>query len=140
MPQRRIEDWKLKEILRLKFGRGLSIRLISQSVDVSVGCVQNYLCRANAAGVSWPIPEDRSQSELWNLIFPEPPTKSSSSIVQPDWWEILLKHGMIKVTLRQLWQEYRANCPTGYAYSHFCSLYTEFLKKDIEDVDLDDDE
>ena len=43
---------KIREVLRLKFDAGLSVRKIAISVRISSG--SNYLHRFNACGLTWP--------------------------------------------------------------------------------------
>ncbi|MGH2718963.1 MAG: helix-turn-helix domain-containing protein, partial [Actinomycetota bacterium] len=47
---------KLEEVLRLR-AAGMSIRLIAESTGAGRTTVYEYLARADAAGVSWPLPE-----------------------------------------------------------------------------------
>ena len=42
------------EVLRLKWGQGLSERKIAQSLGISRPAVAEYVRRAQAAGLSWP--------------------------------------------------------------------------------------
>ena len=46
---------KVREILRLRYACELSERQIAQSCNLSEGSVSNYLRRAEAAGLSWPL-------------------------------------------------------------------------------------
>ena len=48
---------KIREVLRLYFATALNIRAISRSVGTSPSTVADYLRRAEAAGLSWPVPE-----------------------------------------------------------------------------------
>ena len=48
---------KLKEVLRLRYELGLGQRQIARSCSIGHGTVYEYLKRAQAAGVSWPLPE-----------------------------------------------------------------------------------
>jgi predicted DNA-binding protein (UPF0251 family) len=48
---------KVKEVLRLRFELGLGQRAIARSCGVGLRTVHNYLERAAAAGVGWPLPE-----------------------------------------------------------------------------------
>ena len=46
---------KIKEVLRLKFEVGLGLRQIARSCSIGLGTVHEYLQRAEAAGVTWPL-------------------------------------------------------------------------------------
>ena len=54
MSAKRITMRQLKEVLRLSFSAGLSIRKISASTKVSVGSIQQILKRAEQLQLSWP--------------------------------------------------------------------------------------
>jgi len=56
MPAKRLSMRKLEEILRLRFGIGLSERKIAKCCQVSRNTVRNYAQRAEAVGITWPIP------------------------------------------------------------------------------------
>ena len=49
---------KTKEVLRLRFEVGLGLRQIARSCSIGLGTVHDYLQRAEAAGVTWPLGED----------------------------------------------------------------------------------
>ena len=49
---------KIKEVLRLKFAVGLGLRAIARSCSIGLGTVHEYLQRAEAAGVKWPLGEE----------------------------------------------------------------------------------
>jgi hypothetical protein len=70
MPAERISMRKIKEVLRLKWECGLSNRQIAQSCALARPTVTEYLCRAAAAGVAWPLPADLDEGALAQLLFP----------------------------------------------------------------------
>jgi DNA-directed RNA polymerase specialized sigma24 family protein len=49
---------KINEVLRLRFVLGLGLRAIARSCLIGIGTAHQYLQRAEAAGVSWPLDED----------------------------------------------------------------------------------
>ena len=55
MPKKRLSMRKIKEILKLKFERGFSIRAIARSISASPSTVMDCLLRAEAAGIRWPV-------------------------------------------------------------------------------------
>ena len=57
MPAQRLAMRQIKEVLRLKWAGGLSDRQIAHSLSVSRPTVAEYVRRAQAAGLSWPLPE-----------------------------------------------------------------------------------
>jgi transposase len=91
--------------------------------------VGDYLQRAEAVGLSWPLPENLSDPELMDrLMNTSNPVESPPPKPLPDWpalREQLRRKGM---TLHLLWQEYRQAHPDGYRYSRFCELYHLWAK------------
>ncbi len=123
MPRERLSMRKVREVLRLKWDQGLSHRAIGQSCGLGSGTVCEYIGRARAAGLSWPLPEELGDTELDRLLFPPVPTLDSRPV--PDWPHIAAELRRKGVTLLLLWEEYRAQHPDGYGYSRFCDLYRE---------------
>ena len=58
MPQERVSLRKIREVLRLKWEHGFSHRQIVASCHLGQGTVGEYLRRARAAGLTWPLPDD----------------------------------------------------------------------------------
>ena len=56
MPAKRLSMRKIKDVLRLCWGQGLSKRKAARSCGVSRPAVDEYLRRAEAAGLCWPLP------------------------------------------------------------------------------------
>jgi transposase len=111
---------KIKEVLRLKWGKGMSNRQIATSCGIGRPTVAEYLHRAQEAGVAWPLQADLGDTRLERLLFPPPPDLLAQAQGIPDW---VVVHKELKhkhVTLFLLWQEYRGAHPDGYQYSWFC--------------------
>ena len=128
MPARRISMRRIKEILRLKFEFNLNNRQIARSCNIPHSTVINYLRRAEAAGVAWPLPPDMSDTDVEKLLFPTVP--ADRKVPMPDFEAIhteLLGHKY--VTLELLWREYKRIYPEGYQYSYYCELYRRWAKK-----------
>jgi transposase len=109
----------------------LSHRAIERSIGMSYGSVVNYLQRAKAAGVSWPLPADMDERTLGRLLFPSQDNNGPRRFVEPDFDDI---HDQLKdtkgVTKQLLWQEYRERFPdNGYSYSQFCHHYRTWRDK-----------
>ena len=66
---------RLRELLRLKYEAGLSHRAIAQACAVGLGTVSEYLARATAAGVRWPLPDDLDDAALEARCLPAPSTR-----------------------------------------------------------------
>jgi transposase len=120
---------KIEEVLRLKYGAGLSHRAIAQSCSVSPSTVSEYITHAKAAGLSWPLPEGLSDEMLDELLFPQRGPASGRNIPQPDWAEAHKELRRKSVTLSLLWVEYRQEHPAGYGYSQFCHHYRTWAKQ-----------
>ena len=127
MPQRRLSVRKIRDILRLK-SQGLSDRQIASGVGIARSTVAECIRRAQAAQVSWPIPEALSDSGLEDALYPR---RSQARIEgpPPDWARIHQELRRPGVTLQLLWEEYAEDCPGGYRYSRFCDLYREFASR-----------
>jgi len=129
MSQERLSVRKINEVLRLKWSCGLSNRVIGRSCQISHSTVREYLKRAEAAGLTWPLPEGLDEDSLYRLLFPEKVADRSTKRVLPDWEQIHRELKKRNVTLRLLWTEYREDHPDGYGYSQYCDLYRRYARK-----------
>ncbi len=120
---------KVTEVLRLKWGSGFSDRQIARSCGIARSTVADYLRRAEAAGVSWPLPEWLDEATLEHRLFPPPPSIPAEQRPVPLWAEIHRELKRKGVTLFLLWQEYKEVYPEGYQYSRFCYLYRDWQGK-----------
>ncbi|MFW2134629.1 IS21 family transposase, partial [Ectothiorhodospira haloalkaliphila] len=129
MPAKRLSMRKIKEVLRLKWERGLSNRQVALACGISRPTVREYLRRFAEAGLSWPLPEDLGESRLEQLLFPPPPDLPAHARVVPDWHRVKEELRGKHVTLFLIWQEYREAHPEGYQYSWFCENYRAWQGK-----------
>jgi hypothetical protein len=60
---------KVKEVLRLRFELGFGQRQIARSCGMGLSTVHEYLERAVAAGVGWPLPEGLGEEALEAKLF-----------------------------------------------------------------------
>ena len=79
---------KILDILRLHFSGGLSNQIIADSLRISKGSVFNCLQRFEAAGLSWPLPEELSQTALQAKLYPKK-AASQDRTPLPDFDRIL---------------------------------------------------
>ena len=125
---KRLSMRKLKEVLRLRYELGLGQRQIARSCSIGHGTVYEYLKRAQAAGVTWPLPEGWDDRRLEEALFGGTPRRAyESRKPAPDFarlHEELQRHPHL--TLQLAWEEYRQAHPDGYAYSRFCELYQQW--------------
>ena len=119
---------RLRELLRLKYEAGLSHRAIAQACAVGVGTVSEYLARARAAGVAWPLSDDLDDAALEARLFTRPADPARLDQAVPAWAQLHHELKRPGVTLQLLWLEYRGAHPTGYAYSHFCARYRRWAR------------
>jgi transposase len=121
---------KVREVLRLKFELGLENRQIARSCLIPHSSVANYLSRAKAAALRWPLPEGLDDAALERKLFPKEPRRPEGSTPVLDFVSI---HEELRryqhVTLQLLWQEYKQVHPEGYQYSRYCELYARWKKK-----------
>jgi len=114
---------KIRDVLRLGLGLGLSQRAVGRSLGLSQAAVNEYLGRARRAGVGWPLPEGLDDERLEALLFPPPSGLPVKQRPVPDWMWVHRELRRPNVTLALLWEEHRAMAPDGFGYSWFCDLY-----------------
>jgi transposase len=118
----RLSMRKTKEVLRLKFDAGLSNRQIARAIGISCSTVSETVGRVKAAGLTWPLPEELSESALERRLY-----RAKGQIVadtrEPDWQHVHAELARKHVTLMLLWSEYKCSHPEGYQYSWFCERY-----------------
>jgi transposase len=112
---------KIQEVLRLH-AAGRSQQDISRSCGIGRSTVGEYLQRAHAAGLSWPLPDDLDAAGLERRLFPPLP-QTATVRGQPDWATVHRELRRPGVTLWLLWEEYKAVHPQGYQYTWFCQQY-----------------
>ena len=128
MPRPRAAMRQIREVLRLTFGERLSRRQVSAATGVAQTTVCDYVGRARAAGVGWPLPADLDDEGLERLLYP-PAAPSRAARPAPDWGYVHRELRRKGVTLQLLWLEYRQAHPDGYGYSQFCNLYRAWARQ-----------
>jgi len=123
MARKKLSMRQIHEILRLKYQNQLSVREIARSCGLPTSTVGDYLKRAEAAKISWPLPEGQGEKELVEQLMAHAPAVAEGCPELPDWPHIHQELRRPSVTLALLWQEYRQAHPEGYGYSRFCELY-----------------
>ena len=127
MPAKRLSMRKVKEVLRLCWGQGLSKRQVARSCGLSRPAVDGYLRRAEAAGLHWPLPDTLDDGALERLLFPCAPALPATARAVPDWSAVHRELKRPGVTLQLLWHEYRQTHPQGYQYTWFCQRYRAWV-------------
>jgi transposase len=130
MPAERTAMRQVREVLRLKFVGGVPTREIARRIGVAASTVRETIRRFQAAGLSWPLPEELSDLALEAKLFSAAGTKQGHRRqVEPDWASIQRELKRKHVTLALLWHEYIERNPEGYRYSRFCDLYRGWERK-----------
>jgi len=122
---------KIKEVLRLRFELRLGQRAIARACSISQSTVHEYLRRAAAAGIVWPLAEEWNEASLERTLFGDrPPAGRLPHHVLPDFSVLHRELQQCRhLTLQLAWEEYRQAQPEGYGYSRFCELYGRWLQK-----------
>src|SRR5712672_3430196 len=122
MPRPKVAMRRIKEVLRLKEGLGLSDTAVSRSVRIARSTVKEYLDRAAAGGLNWETVAELSEEELDRRLFAAVDTRHWDRPL-PDWEAVEKELRGRGVTLRLLWLEYLSRHPEGYRYTQFCAPF-----------------
>jgi DNA-binding transcriptional regulator LsrR (DeoR family) len=76
---------KIKEVLRLKWDKGLSNRKVATACGIGRPTVTEYVRRAGEAGLTWPLPAGLDEAELERRLFPPAPALPAEVRGIPDW-------------------------------------------------------
>ena len=120
---------KIREVLRLTHGLGLSVRQVSEATGVGKTAVSEYVARAKVIGIRWPVPAELSDADLERRLFVPPGFHDGPTKPVPDWAKVHEELKRRGVTLMLLWEEHRGECAGGHGYSHFCELYSQWRKR-----------
>ena len=120
---------KTKEILRLKFEAGLGNHRIARACGVSASTVWDTLTRFQMTGLSWPLPATMSEAEIERRLYRRPGDPEANPERVPDWAAVQREFRHKHVTLRLLWEEYKAESPDGFQYSWYCERFREWRKR-----------
>ena len=120
---------QIREILRLKWGLGLSVRQVALSRGLSRPTVTTHVRRAEARGLSWPLPDSLDDAQLERMLYPPRPRVASVVGPEPDWVTVHQELKRKGVTLQLLWDEYKAAHPQGIQYTTFCVHYRAWRGK-----------
>ncbi len=120
---------RIKEALRLSYEKGLSPRQIAKSLDIGRTTIQEYLHRAQQAGLAWPLAPELDEASLESLLFPSPGSVVHEKRQMPSMEYLHQELKRKGVTLQLLWHEYKEKYPEGYQYSQFCRLYHQWAEK-----------
>jgi len=119
---------KVREILRLRIGIGLTTRQVADSCKVSTSTVSDYEKRFREAGLTWPLPEGMDDALLGRIVRSRLETARVYRPL-PDSGYLIEEMRKPHVTLHLLWLEYRERHPEGYGYTQFCHYYNQAKEK-----------
>ena len=71
MPTQRLSMRRIKQLLTMRFGAGASTREIARELGVAPSTVRDYLSRAAAAGIGWPLAADVTDESLMARLLHE---------------------------------------------------------------------
>lgn len=112
---------RAKLVLQLR-AEGLSGRAIASSQGMSRKSITGVLEAADAAGVVWDDIVDRTDGDVYALLFPGR-GEHQSVFAQPDWERIHREMARVGVTLKLLHGEYAASGAPVMGYDLFCRTY-----------------
>ena len=119
-----------REILRLK-SLGLNNSQIAESVHCSRTTVINVLKQTAEKGLQYPLPDQMSDEELYNTLFPAASGKVKYKM--PDYEHVYKELQRDGVTLDLLWREYVDECRLAgelpYQSTQFNKYYNDFCAR-----------
>jgi transposase len=129
MATERLPMRKTREVLRLRWQLGLTVRQVARSLGISVGVVSKAAGRAERAGIGWADVEGMTDDELERRLYPTPVIAALADRPRPDPVQIHLELRRRDVTLELLHLEYLEQHPNGLRYTAFCDTYRRWLAK-----------
>src|SRR3954452_15149217 len=130
MPTQRLSMRRIKQLLTMRFSAGASTREIARELGMAPSTAREYLSRAAASGIVWPLAADVTDDSLMARLFVNAGVRAGARFhAEPDWSALVRELKRPGVNLLVLWEEYRAIHPEGYAYSRFCQLFREFERR-----------
>ena len=120
-----------REILRLR-GLGHNITQIANAIHSSQHTVREVEQLADEKGIRWPLEEELTNQNLYELLYPERLDKAQVYL-QPDCPYIHKELAKKGVNLTLLWNEYKVKCAdihrVPYQYTQFCDIYRAWARK-----------
>jgi len=120
---------QIREVLRQKWGLGLSHRAVARSLGLGLGTISSVLARAQGTGLDWRQVQTLPDDVLESRLYGRPEVAGQRQRPAPDGAWILAERRKPGVTLELLHLEYLERHPDGYRYTRFCDLYRRWLKR-----------
>ncbi len=128
MPTERLPMTRIKEILRLRWQQGRSVREAARGVECSVGVVSKVVSRASLAGLTFEAVEAMDEAALEERLYGRPAAPGDDR-PRPDPVYLHQELKRTGVTLELLHLEYLQEHPTGLRYTQFCEDYRRWLAR-----------
>ena len=128
MARERLPMRTIREVLRLRWQLGRSVRETARGAGVSTGVVSKLTSRAKHVGLTWAKAEAMTEAALEERIYGRRvPLTSARPEPDPVWMDTELRRP--GVTLELLHIEYLAAHPNGLRYTAFCDRYRRWKKR-----------
>lgn len=118
---------KTREILRIRWDLGLSVRDTALATNASTGVVSQTESRAREAGLTWALVDALDEPTLERVLFGDAKRARTSERPEPDPVWIHRELRRVGVTLELLHLEYLQAHPDGFRYTAFCDRYRAWL-------------
>jgi len=119
---------RIREILRLRWHVGQSVRRTAASLGVSRSVVSKTTLRASKTGLDWEsanaLSDDALEERLYRKVAAATATRA-----EPDPVAMYVELKRPGVTLELLHIEYKEAHPDGYQYTAFCDRYRRWKKR-----------
>src|SRR4029453_10863666 len=129
MAAERLSMRQIREVLRQKWGLGLSHRAVARSLGLGLGTISSVLARARVTGLDWPQVQALTDDGLERQLYGRPEVAGQRGGPAPDCTWIHAERRKPGVTLELLHLEYLERHPDGYRYTRFCDLYRRWLRR-----------
>jgi hypothetical protein len=108
-----------REILRLRWGQGRSLRAVAQSCGIGATTVHDVPAWATATGLTWPLSADLDDAGLEARLYPPPPGHAGARGAR--FRGPLSRAQAARCHLGAALAAYRQAHPAaGYGYPRFC--------------------
>ena len=129
MPRPHTTMRQIRDVVRLSFAEQLSLREVASSLSLPRSTVADYVRRAKAAGLSWPLPEDLEGDDALEKRLFASEKKAPITKPAPDFVYVHKELRKKGVTRALLWLEWKEIHPEGYSYSQFCRDYRNWRSR-----------
>lgn len=119
------------EVLRLKWGCGLSDRQIAKRCAIARPTVVDYVKRAQSAGFTLPLPEGLDDAALAQRLFPRTVPVLAAVSAIPDWARVHQELKRKRVTLFLLTRRATRRRPKSPSISTFFTIVSGGIQDSV---------